>query len=170
MRGIISLIQKKKEKSPFLLKNWRPLSLLNVDYKLLAKTIAVGIKSVLLHVIHDDQIGFIKTRYIGQNICQIHDIMNFAENEDIPALLIAIDFEKAFDCLEWVFLRDCTLKLNFPDHILRWVELLHTDINSCVTCNRIFQIRTRSSSRMPTFSLLIHQSRWSTSPSNQAKW
>ena len=44
--------------------------------------------------------------------------MNFTENEDIPARLIVIDFEKAFDCLEWVFLRDCMLKFNFPDYSL----------------------------------------------------
>ena len=61
--------------------------------------------------------------------------MNFAENEDIPARLIVIDFEKAFDCLEWVSLRDCMLKFNFPDYILRWMEILYTDINSCVTNN-----------------------------------
>ena len=132
-RGIISLTN--FFLNPLLLKSWRPLSLLNVDYKLLAETIAARIKPDLLHIIHDDQTWFIKTRYIGESICWIHDIMNFAENEDIPAQLIVIDFEKPFDCLEWVSLRDCMLKFNFPDYILRWMEILYTDINSCVTNN-----------------------------------
>ena len=134
-RGIISTLYKKEKKNLLLKKNWKPLSLLNVDYKLFAKTIAARTKPDLLHVIHDDQTGFIKTKYIGQNICRIHDIMEWTESEDNLALLITIDFEKAFDCLEWVFLRYCMLEFNFSDFILRWVEKFYTDINSCVTIN-----------------------------------
>ena len=71
-RGIISLIPKQKD--PLNLKNWRPLSLLNQDYKLLAKLIAERIKPHLKKLINIDQTGFIKGRYIGQNITNIIDI------------------------------------------------------------------------------------------------
>ena len=61
-RGVISLIPKKKD--PLNLKNWRPISLLNQDYKLLAKLIAERIKHNLKKLINIDQTGFIKGRYI----------------------------------------------------------------------------------------------------------
>ncbi len=133
-RGIICLIPK-KDKDPVILKNWRPISLLNQDYKLLAKSIAERIKACLKNIIHKDQTGFLKGRYIGENIVKICDIMNYCEEEDIPALLITIDFEKAFDLLNWGFIDKSLLFFDFPESIRKWVKLLYNDINSCVSNN-----------------------------------
>ena len=66
-RGIIKLIPK-KEADLKILKNWRPLSLLNCDYKIAAKSIANRIQSTLPKLINNDQTGFIKGRFIGENI------------------------------------------------------------------------------------------------------
>ena len=99
-QGIIRLLPKKDNNRLFL-KNWRPLTLLNSDYKCLAKIIANRIKKVLKTIIDNDQTGFIKGRYIGQNITKLLDIMDYTDNEHIPALLISIDYEKAFDTIEW---------------------------------------------------------------------
>ena len=66
-QGIITLLPK-KGKDPLELKNWRPITLLNQDYKLAAKVIANRMKLFLEHVINSDQTGFIKNRYIGENI------------------------------------------------------------------------------------------------------
>ena len=101
-RGIITLIPKKSD--PLKLKNWRPISLLNQDYKIIAKLIADRIKISLTYLIDEDQNGFIKGRYIGQNITSILDLINFTDENDIPALLLSIDYEKAFDKLEWKFI------------------------------------------------------------------
>ena len=133
-RGIICLIPK-KDKDPIILKNWRPISLLNQDYKLLAKSIAERIKTCLKNIIHNDQTGFLKGRYIGENIVKICDIMNYCEEEDIPALLITIDFEKAFDLLNWKFIDKSLLFFDFPESIRTWVKILYKDINSCVSNN-----------------------------------
>ena len=62
-RGIIKLISK-KDANPNLIKNWRPLTLLNCDYKIASKSIANRIKTVLPELISDDQSGFIKNRSI----------------------------------------------------------------------------------------------------------
>ena len=61
-RAIINLIPK-KDKDPLFLCNWRPISILNVDYKILAKCIALRLKKVIPHIISSDQTGFIQGRY-----------------------------------------------------------------------------------------------------------
>ena len=101
-QGIIILIPK-KDKDRELLKNWRPLSLLNTDYKILAKCIANRIKKVLPEIIHCDQTGFLPNRYIGENINRIFGIMHYSKVYNINPCLVAVDFEKAFDFLETFF-------------------------------------------------------------------
>ena len=71
-RGIITLIPK-EESSLLELKNWRPITLLNVDYKIASKAIAKRIEPILPSLIHPDQTGFVKGRYIGGNIRLIAD-------------------------------------------------------------------------------------------------
>ena len=66
-RGIISLTPK-KNKDTLLLKNWRPISLLNTDYKIATKCIAIPLEKVLLRLINNDQTRYIKNRLIGENI------------------------------------------------------------------------------------------------------
>ena len=73
-QGIIKVIPK-KGKTKSLLENWRPLSLLNVDYKIATKVIAHRISKVLPIIVKEDQTGYVKGRYIGQNIRLIMDIM-----------------------------------------------------------------------------------------------
>jgi hypothetical protein len=77
-RGIINLIPK-KDKDPRLLKNWRPISLLNTDYKIITKVLANKLKKVLPTVINPDQVAYLKERFIGQNIRTILDIMGYTK-------------------------------------------------------------------------------------------
>ena len=94
-RGIIKLIPK-KDAEPYLIKNWRPLTLLNCDYKLAAKAIANRLKKYLPNVINNDQTGFIKGRFIGENIQLMDSIIRHAKEKNIPGLLRFLDFEKSF--------------------------------------------------------------------------
>ena len=84
-----------------VLSNWRPITLLNVDYKILARAIAKRIEPKLPKLVHSDQTGFVKGRYIGQNRRLLNDLMEFTESNKLPGMLLFIDFEKAFDTLEW---------------------------------------------------------------------
>ena len=77
-RGVISLLPKKND--PLLLKNWRPLTLLNVDYKILAKVIATRLKEALIHLINSDQTGFLEKRFIGHNIVSLIEMHGFFRN------------------------------------------------------------------------------------------
>ena len=102
-RGIISLIPK-DENNLMVLSNWRPITLLNVDYKILARAIAKRIEPKMPKLIHSDQTGFVKGRYIGQNVRLLNDLMEFTELNKVPGILLFIDFENAFDTLEWPFI------------------------------------------------------------------
>ena len=133
-QGQISLIPK-KDRNPLLLKNWRPLSLLNSDYKILAKTIANRIKPCLENVVHHDQTGFLQNRYIGENIVKALDLIEIAEEEDMEAFLMFIDFEKAYDHIEWPFLYKTLELFGFDENLIKWVKILYSDITSCVTNN-----------------------------------
>ena len=89
-QGIISLIPK-KNKDPLLLKNWRPISLLNTDYKLATKCIAKRLEKVLPHLIERDQTGYIKGSFIGESIRLISDIIEQYEKE--KGMIFFLDFE-----------------------------------------------------------------------------
>ena len=82
----------KKGKDRSLLENWRPISLVNVDTKIMSKVTATRIKKVLPHIIHHNQSGYVEDRYIGKTVRSIFDIMDFTVKENIPGLLIFVDF------------------------------------------------------------------------------
>ena len=87
-RGIIIKLIPKKDTEPHYIKNWRPLTLVNCDYKLAAKSIANRLKNVLPSIISYDQTGFIKDRFIGKNIRLIDSVIRFAKERNIPGLLL----------------------------------------------------------------------------------
>ena len=128
-QAIITLIDKKKDRS--LLKNWRPISLLNVDYKILTKIFSKRLVEILPNIIHSDQTGYIKNRFIGQNIRTIIDTLYYTKEENIPGILIAIDFQKAFDSLEWPFIQAVLKKFNFGENFRKWVSLFYKNVSSC---------------------------------------
>ena len=72
-RGIIKLIPK-KDAEPNLIKNWRHISLINCDYKIAAKAIADRFKQVITNIINYDQTGFLKGRFVGENIRLIDEL------------------------------------------------------------------------------------------------
>ena len=113
-RGLITLIPKKNKPQQFL-KNWRPISQLNCDYKIAAKAVATRMKRVLPDIINNDQTGFLKGRSIGGNVRLLNSVISYAEQQNIPGMLLFIDFEKAFDTLEWKFLEKTLRLYNFGD-------------------------------------------------------
>ena len=106
------------------LKNWRPLTLLNGSYKFLSAMISERLKSVLETLINNDQTGFISNRFIGENTRRLFDIINFTEVEQIPGLLIIVDYAKEFDTIEWNFITECLKLFNFGPILIQWISLL----------------------------------------------
>jgi len=130
-RGVICLIPK-DDSCPIELTNWRPLTLLNVDCKILAKALGRRVEKVLSLLIHSNQTGFMKGRFIGQNVRLFNDIMEYTEFKKLPAILLFTDFRKAFDTIEWNFIHKCIELYNFGPNIRRWISILYNNVESGV--------------------------------------
>ena len=129
-RGIVKLIPQ-KDSDPILIKNWRPLTLLNCDYKIASKAIANRIKTALPDLISDDQTGFLKTRCISNNIRMLDSVIKYTANKNVPGLLLFLDFQKAFDTLEWSFINKTLQHFGFGSSLSSWVRLFYCGIESC---------------------------------------
>ena len=123
-QGVIKCLPKPNKNKHFL-KNWRPISLLNVVYKMMSSVIANRLKSVLDKVISIDQKGFISGRFIGENIRLIYDILFESKQQNIPGLLVSIDFQQAFDSISWKFIDKTLDYFNFGPSIKKWIKLFN---------------------------------------------
>ena len=94
-QAVITLIEK-KGKDRLFLKNWRPISLLNVDYKIITKVLAIRLKQVLPEIIHSDQTAYIKDRNITDTLRKLIDIIDYTKANYIQGILIAVDLKKRF--------------------------------------------------------------------------
>ena len=133
-RGVITLIPK-EDSDLSSLANWRPITLLNVDYKIASKVITKRLEKVLTLLINPDQTGFIKGRYIGQNIRLINDILEQTKLRNIPGILLQLDFRKAFDTIEWKFIQRTIQLFNFGESIQRWISIFYVNSESAVLNN-----------------------------------
>ena len=116
-------------------KNWRPISLLCTDYKILAKALSNRLLKVIHHVISPDQTCGVPGRFMGENVRLIHDVVHFANSNDIPSAILTLDQEKAFDRVEWSYLQKVLKKMGFGDSFCSWVSLLYNGISSSVLVN-----------------------------------
>ena len=129
-QSVFSLLFKKG--NPEDLENWRPISLLNVDYKIIARILALRLQKILPKIINTDQQGFIKNRFIGNNIRQIQDIIDYAELLNIDGVILFLDFKKAFDTVEWIFMNQVLKKFGFKNDFTHWVKILYNNISASV--------------------------------------
>ena len=133
-QAIITLIEK-KGKDKRLIKNWRPISLINVDAKIASKTLAKRLEKVLPEIIHSSRNAFVKGRSIFDAIRTIDDMMEFTKEKGLSGILVAIDFEKAFDTLNFKFLIRTLHKFNFGPFFIQWIRTLYNNVSSCVMNN-----------------------------------
>ena len=86
-KGLISLSFKKGDRLER--KNWKPITLLNVDYKLCSRTLAGRLLKVLHHVVERDQTCGVPGRYIGENVFLLRDLVDFTSESDTPAAILS---------------------------------------------------------------------------------
>ena len=98
--SVLSLIQKKNEHT--YLKNYRPISLTNVGYRILTFALSMCLQKVITTIISTEQTGYIKNGSMVQ-ISVILDICENIEANNSAEILLLLDFEKAFDSVKWSY-------------------------------------------------------------------
>ncbi len=93
------------------------------------------IATVLPKLINEDQIGYVKGRYIVKNKRLIQDIMKVTEAEIISGIALFINFKKAFDTLDWNFLFKILEAFNFGPQIQQWIKTFYNNCSSCFMNN-----------------------------------
>ena len=130
-RGIISLVFKRGDRLDA--RNWHPITLLNVDYNLASRLLKV------IHVVvGKDQTCGVPGRFIGENIALLRDIVDYASFSNVPAAILSLDQEKAFDRVDWSFKLATLSKMGFGPSFLHWVHFFYTGVQSCVNVNGFF--------------------------------
>ena len=122
----------KRDKDKTKIINWRPISLLNVDLKIISKVIANRLKKVLHKIIASNQTAYVKNRFIGEGGRLLSDILETSDKLNIGGFLVTIDFQKAFDSLSHNFVIESCRKFGFPKYMLEWIETLLNNQESCV--------------------------------------
>ena len=133
MRQTVITCLPKGNKDRKLVKNWRPISLLTVVYKLVSSAIAKRLKPLLNDIISEPQSGFISGRSIGDCTRLIYNLMSYTKKHNIPGLLMLIDFEKAFDSVSWNFLYNVLEAFGFDENFINWIKLFNNDIKAYIT-------------------------------------
>ena len=132
-RGIICLIFKKGDRSDMA--NWRPITLLNVDYKIASRAIAGRLLRVIHLVVSPDQTCGVPGRFIGENVRLMQDVISYCNHNDFPLAILSLDQEKAFDRVEWSFLIATLEKMGFGPSFVQWIRTFYTCPQSSVLVN-----------------------------------
>ena len=133
----IKNLKKKKDWDKRFIKNWRSISLLNVDTKILSEAFAAKHKPILPSTNQTNQIYFtnqtayVEKRCISKSGRSISGATEICGNENIPGLLVTMDLEKVFDSFDRNFLLCVLKKLGFSDNLITWIKILLNDQQSC---------------------------------------
>lgn len=123
-KGVICLHHKGKGLERDKIENWRPISLTNFDYKLLAKVLALRMNKCLHKCIHRDQYAFIKGRQISDLLREIEDIVFHERSNKSNTMLLSLDYAKAFDTLSNSAVMEALRYFEFGDNFCKWIEIL----------------------------------------------
>ena len=136
-QGILNLIPK-ANKDTRIVKNLRPITLLNTDYKIIEKVIALKMLPALEHIINRDQRGFMENRRISVNIRKMLDIIHMAEKEDLEAVVLSLDFVKCFDKCSFEILHGSLEFFQFGNIVRDWTQILYRDFSVSIQNNGHF--------------------------------
>ena len=137
-------MKKRTEIKPFI-ENWRPISILNVDSKLISKTLALRLKNVLPFLISPNQTVYVKNRFISESGRLTSDIMDVSERLNFEGYLVTTDIQKAIDSVNRSFLLEVLKAFGFGKDFLHWFEILLTNQESCLlnggTTTKYFKLK-----------------------------
>lgn len=127
----------KEGKDHTIPENYRSISLLNTDVKILAKILAKRLKPLLPTVVHPDQMGFIMGREARDNSNRALQLIHWVESQAMthPCLLLSTDAEKAFDRVDWTYMRAVLFRLGLGPNMLAWISSLYSSPTARVKVN-----------------------------------
>ena len=126
--AIVTLIPK-AGKSSDTIKGWRPISLLNVDFKIISAAITNRLKGVMNDVISSSQSAYIKGRCIAENSRLVYNVIHKINAENNAGFIVAADFESAFESISWEFLVKTLDCCNFGQNFTSLLQLAY--LNKC---------------------------------------
>ena len=130
--GVISLIYKGKGLDRGIISNWRPISLTNSDYKLIAKILAMRLNTCLDTCIGPQQHAFIKGRQISNMLREIDDITELGRETKSENIILSLDYEKAFDTISTDAIIKALYYYGFGETFIKWIQILLFERKSCV--------------------------------------
>ena len=133
--GLITLLFKRGDRLAMEMKNWRPITLLCVDYKIASKAIANRLLTVLPSLINPNQTCGIKGRNPYVNNRMLQDIVSDLNSRGLGGAVLSLDQEKAFDRVDWAYLLRVLEHMNFGVSFRNWVSLFYNSISSSVLIN-----------------------------------
>ena len=121
--GLIALIPKGEKDQKFIT-NWRPLTLLETLYKLISATLANKLKSTLDKIKGKSQMAYIPGRYISECTRNTYDIFTHAKENNLPGMLLFVDFDKAFNCVNFEFIVTTLEIFGFGEEFIKWITII----------------------------------------------
>ncbi|MBN3294582.1 LORF2 protein, partial [Polypterus senegalus] len=125
----------KPGKDPIFPTSYRPISLINVDLKIICKALAKRLEKVTPFIIHPDQTGFIKGRHSSTNSRRLLNLIDFSYSRNMETSILSLDAEKAFDRVNWKFLFATLHKFGFGNFYINWLKILYSSPTACVRTN-----------------------------------
>lgn len=132
--GLMKIIYKGKGDKT-VLNNFRPITMLNTDLKILAKVLADRMRKVLPTIIKTNQSYGVNGRDIADTISSIRDLIGYMREENKCGYVISLDFEKAFDRVEHSFLFSILERFGFGINFIKWITILYRGAMTKVKCN-----------------------------------
>ena len=121
--GIIALIPKSDKDQRFNT-NWRPLTLLETFCKLISATLANIMKPVLDKIVGQQQMAYIPGRHIAECTRNTYDLFDYPKVNNLPKMMLMIDFEKAFDSVDFQFLIATLEMFEFGEYFVNWIKII----------------------------------------------
>lgn len=135
VEGVITLVFKKGSKLD--LENYRPIILLNTDYKILTKALANRMKKVVGDIVQPTQSYSIPGRDIADTIATIRDVIEYMKKDKKGGIILGLDWNKAFDRVEHQFLFKVLEKFGFGKRMVGWIRRLYGSARSCIKVNGV---------------------------------